>query len=250
MTNQEQRGRLSDLLLPRIRPALVVGIGLAIFQQVTGINTVIYFAPTIIRSAGISSIQVSILATAGIGIVNVIMTIVSMWLIDRVGRRPLLLTGIAGMTVSLGVLGYIFHLPVAGGGPANLAVITLMVYVASFAISLGPVFWLLISEIYPLKIRGLAAGIASGANWTANFIVSLTFLTLVQTLGASWTFWLYGLLALGSWFFSYYLVPETKGHTLEEISSFWHKKFSSKTDRDNDSGEVMKATSIGILVSH
>ena len=224
LTNQEQRGHLSDLLLPSVRPARVVGIGLAIFQQVTGINTVIYFAPTIIRSAGISSIQVSILATAGIGVVNVIMTIVSMWLIDRAGRRPLLLTGIAGMTFSLGILGYIFHLPVAGGGLANFAVITLMVYVASFAISLGPVFWLLISEIYPLKIRGLAAGIASGANWTSNFIVSLTFLTLVQTLGASWTFWLYGLLALGSWFFSYYLVPETKGHSLEEISNFWHKK--------------------------
>ena len=99
----------SDLLLPEIRPPLVVGIGLAIFQQVTGINTVIYFAPTIIRSAGLSSIQVSILATAGIGAVNVLMTIVSMWLIDRVGRRPLLLTGIAGMTISLGALGLIFH---------------------------------------------------------------------------------------------------------------------------------------------
>jgi SP family galactose:H+ symporter-like MFS transporter len=101
-----------------------------------------------------------------------------------------------------------------------IAVITLMVSVASFAISLGPVFWLLISEMYPLKVRGLAAGIASGANWASNFIVSLTFLTLVQTLGASSTFWLYGLLALSSWFFSYYLVPETKGHTLEEVSNF------------------------------
>ena len=100
-----------------------------------------------------------------------------------------------------------------------------MIYVASFAISLGPVFWLLISEIYPLKVRGLAAGIASGTNWASNFIVSLTFLTLVQRLGSSRTFWLYGLLALAAWLFSYYLVPETKGHTLEEIAGFWHKKF-------------------------
>ena len=137
LARPEQRGRLSDLLLPGIRPALIVGIGLAIFQQVTGINTVIYFAPTIIRSAGVSSIQVSILATAGIGVVNVLMTIVSMWLIDRVGRRPLLLTGIAGMTISLGALGFIFHRSAASGGLADLAVVTLMIYVASFAISLG-----------------------------------------------------------------------------------------------------------------
>lgn len=223
LARQGRRGSISDLFSSQVRPALVVGIGLAIFQQVTGINTVIYFAPMIIRSAGVSSIQVSILATAGIGIVNVIMTIVSMWLIDRVGRRPLLSTGIAGMAISLGTLGFLFHRP-ANVGLAKLAVVTLMIYVASFAISLGPVFWLLISEIYPLSVRGLAAGIASGTNWIANFIVSLTFLTLIQDVGSSWTFWLYGLLALAAWVFSYYLVPETKGHTLEEIAGFWHKK--------------------------
>ena len=218
------RGHISDLLVPALRPALLIGIGLAIFQQVTGINTIIYYAPYIIRTAGISSIQGSILATAGIGTVNVVMTLVSMWLIDRVGRRPLLLTGIAGMIVSLGALGLIFHLQVKGGELAGLAVIILMFYVASFAISLGPIFWLLIAEIYPLKIRGLAAGIAAGTNWLANFAVSLTFLSLLKSLGPSLTFWLYGILAIGSWLFSYYLVPETKGHSLEEIENLWHKK--------------------------
>jgi SP family galactose:H+ symporter-like MFS transporter len=126
LAGPEQRGRLSDLLSPAVRPALIVGIGLAIFQQVTGINTVIYFAPTIIRTAGASSIQVSILATAGIGVVNVLMTIVSMWLIDRVGRRPLLLIGITGMAISLGVLGFLFRRSAASGGLAKLAVVTLM----------------------------------------------------------------------------------------------------------------------------
>jgi sugar porter (SP) family MFS transporter len=216
-------GHFADLLLPAVRPALLIGIGLAVFQQVTGINTIIYYAPYIIRTAGISSIQGSILATAGIGIVNVVMTLVSMWLIDRVGRRPLLLTGIAGMIVSLGALGLIFHLSAKGGGLAALAVVTLMVYVASFAISLGPIFWLLISEIYPLKIRGLAAGVAAGANWIANFAVSLTFLSLLTLLGPSLTFWMYGVLAIGSWLFSYYLIPETKGRSLEEIERFWRK---------------------------
>ena len=217
------RGHVSDLLLPALRPALMIGIGLAIFQQVTGINTIIYYAPYIIRTAGISSIQGSILATAGIGTVNVVMTLVSMWLIDRVGRRPLLLTGIAGMIASLGALGYIFHLS-KGGEFAGLAVVILMFYVASFAISLGPIFWLLIAEIYPLKIRGLAAGIAAGTNWLANFAVSLTFLSLLKLLGPSLTFWLYGVLAIGSWLFSYFLVPETKGRSLEEIEAVWHKK--------------------------
>jgi sugar porter (SP) family MFS transporter len=217
------RGHISDLLLPAVRPALMIGIGLAVFQQVTGINTIIYYAPYIIRTAGISSIQGSILATAGIGTVNVVMTLVSMWLIDRVGRRPLLLTGIAGMIFSLGALGYIFQLS-KGGELAGLAVVILMFYVASFAISLGPIFWLLIAEIYPLKIRGLAAGIAAGTNWLANFAVSLTFLSLLKMLGPSRTFWLYGVLAIGSWLFSYFLVPETKGCSLEEIEAIWHKK--------------------------
>jgi sugar porter (SP) family MFS transporter len=217
----EERGCLSDILLPEVRPALIIGIGLAVFQQITGINTVIYYAPTIIQSAGIPSASGAILATAGIGLVNVIMTVVSMWLIDRAGRRPLLLTGIAGMAVSLRVLGYVFRLPGRSGAISEVAVITLMAYVASFAISLGPIFWLLIAEIYPLKIRGGAEGIAAGANWAANFLVSLTFLTLVQVCGPSHTFWLYGLLAVAAWIFSYYLVPETKGRTLEEIENSW-----------------------------
>ena len=170
------------------------------------------------RSAGISTASGAILATAGIGLVNVLMTIVAMWLIDRMGRRPLLLIGIGGMIFSLAVLGFVFRMP-TGGTLAWLAVITLMVYVASFAISLGPIFWLLIAEIYPLRIRGIAEGTAAGVNWAFNFLVSFTFLTLLESLGASLTFWLYAVLAIASWLFSYYLVPETKGRTLEEIEA-------------------------------
>jgi sugar porter (SP) family MFS transporter len=207
-----------------VRLAMVIGIGLAILQQVTGINTVIYYAPKIIQSAGIPSASGAILATAGIGVVNVAMTVVSMWLIDRVGRRPLLLTGIGGMIVTLGVLGYAFYSPARGGSFATIAVVTLMAYVAAFAISLGPIFWLLIAEIYPLKIRGSAEGVAAGTNWAANFLVTVTFLTLAQTIGASWTFWLYAALAVAAWIFCYTLVPETKGRTLEEIEAAWRIK--------------------------
>jgi sugar porter (SP) family MFS transporter len=215
LSQGSERGHWSELLSPAVRPALVVGIGLAVFQQITGINTVIYYAPTILQSAGISSASGAILATAGIGVVNVVMTLVSMWLIDRMGRRPLLLTGTAGIAITLGILGFAFLRP--GGGLALVAVVTLMAYVASFAISLGPIFWLLISEIYPLKIRGLAEGTAAASNWAANLLVSLTFLTLVQALGPTRTFWLYAFFAVAAWIFAYYLVPETKGRTLEQI---------------------------------
>ncbi len=222
--HSEERGRLSDLLHPSLRAALVVGIGLAILQQITGINTVIYYAPLIIQSAGIPSASGAILATAGIGVVNVLMTIVSMWLIDRAGRRPLLLTGIAGMVVTLFALGYAFHAPMHGGSLATVAVICMMLYVASFAISLGPIFWLLIAEIYPTTVRSSAEGLSATFNWGANLLVSLTFLTLLEAMGASRTFWLYGVFAIGAWIFSYYLVPETKGRTLEEIEEFWRKR--------------------------
>jgi MFS transporter, SP family, galactose:H+ symporter len=223
LAHGEERGNWRDLLMPGLRPALIVGIGLAIFQQVTGINTVIYYAPMIIQSAGISSASGAILATAGIGIVNVLMTIVAMRLIDRIGRRPLLLAGIAGMVVTLFLLGWAFRSASATGALAWIAVVSIMVYVASFAISLGPIFWLLISEIYPLKVRSSTEGLAATFNWGSNLVVTLTFLTLLQFIGTTRTFWLYGALAIAAWFFSYFLVPETKGHTLEQIEEFWRK---------------------------
>jgi SP family galactose:H+ symporter-like MFS transporter len=221
VAHSEEHGSWKDLLHPAVRPALIVGMGLAMFQQITGINTVIYYAPMIIQSAGSSSASTAILATAGIGLVNVLMTIVAMWLVDRAGRRPLLLTGIAGMIASLAVLGFLFHSPVHGGLAGRFAVVTLMAYVAFFAISLGPIFWLLIAEIYPLHIRGQAEGTAAATNWIFNLVVSITFLTLLETIGPARTFWLYGLLAVAAWLFSYHVVPETKGRTLEEIERSW-----------------------------
>jgi SP family galactose:H+ symporter-like MFS transporter len=224
LAHADEHGRLSDLFAPSVRPALVVGIGLAVFQQVTGINTVIYYAPLIIQSAGISSASGAILATAGIGVVNVLMTIVAMWLIDRMGRRPLLLVGIAGMVATLGMLGLAFHMSGKSSALVWLAVISMMVYVASFAISLGPIFWLLISEIYPLKIRSSSEGLAAAFNWGSNLLVSLTFLTFLQIIGPARTFWMYGFFAVAAWIFSYFRVPETKGRTLEEIEEFWRSR--------------------------
>jgi hypothetical protein len=127
------------------------------------------------------------------------------------------------MLVTLFLLGWAFRSASTTGALAWIAVVSIMVYVASFAISLGPIFWLLISEIYPLKVRSSTEGLAATFNWGSNLVVTLTFLTLLQLIGATRTFWLYGALAIAAWFFSYFLVPETKGHTLEQIEEFWRK---------------------------
>src|SRR5213595_2347342 len=233
LAQQTEGGHWTDLLRRQVRPALVVGLGLAVFQQVTGINTVIYYAPKILQTAGFNSASGAILATVGVGVVNVGMTILAMFLVDRAGRRPLLLVGIAGMIITLGVLGLSFRYP--SGQLAWIAVICLMGYVASVAISLGPIFWLLVAEIYPLKIRGLAEGTAATFNWASNLIVSLTFLTLVEKLGAGSTFFLYALASVASWLFAYYLVPETKGRTLEQIEAFWRARHRAHQTGDGTS---------------
>ncbi len=208
-------GNLADLFSPVVLRVLFCGVALAIIQQITGINTVIYYAPTIFQQAGFQSAEGSIIATAGVGLVNVLMTVISIPLLDRVGRRPLLLASLGGMSLSLAALGLGFA--VGGAALKWIGVLSLAVYIASFAIGLGPVFWLLISEIFPLKIRGQAASIATMANWLSNFLVSLTFLSLLNRLGSVWTFLLYAVLSLAGLWFCFRFVPETKGVPLEQI---------------------------------
>lgn len=217
----QHKSHWSELLSPLLRPAMIVGVGLAIAQQITGINTIIYYAPTIFRFAGFASASAAILASVGIGVVNVVFTVVAMQLIDKVGRRPLLLVSLAGMTFGLAVLGLAFLLPQLGSALGWIAVASLTIYVGSFAVGLGPVFWLMLSEIYPLGVRGRAMSVGTLANWAANLIVALSFLTLTEALGKPATFWLYGAISIGAWFFAYFLAPETKGKTLEQIEAHW-----------------------------
>lgn len=206
----------SELFSQRLRRPLVIGIGLAMFQQVTGINTVIYFAPTIFESAGLPSAAISILATAGVGAVNVIMTIVSIRLVDRLGRRQLLFWSLGGMAATLLVLAGVFYVG-ASGDVAWIAVASVAAFVGFFAIGLGPVFWLLIAEIFPLALRGRAMSLATVSNWVFNLIVSVTFLDLVSAVGSAGTFLLYAVLSVVALWFVVVKVPETKGHTLEQI---------------------------------
>jgi SP family galactose:H+ symporter-like MFS transporter len=209
--------RWSDLLSPVAKPALIVGIGLFLLQQLSGINAVIYFAPTVFQEAGFDTHDTQILATIGIGIINVAMTVVGMALIDRIGRRRLLALGFIGATLSLGLI--------AVGALTEaqwldiVASIGLALYIASFAVSIGPLPWVMMAEIFPHHVRGLGMSAATLANWGFNFLVVFSFPAMVSGLGLGGVFTIYALACLAGVAFTFRCVPETSGVTLEQIEA-------------------------------
>jgi SP family galactose:H+ symporter-like MFS transporter len=219
---EQRRGGIHELLQPGLRTALMIGIGLAIFQQLVGINTVIYYAPIIFQKAGFVSANSAILATNVVGIVNVFSTIVATFLLDKLGRRTLLLIGTTIMVVALDALGLIFAN--GSGQISSLTLMTLIIYIFAFAISMGPVFWLMSAEIFPTRVRAAGSSICCFSNWVANLLVSLTFLSLLRLLGSSLTFGLYALMGILALVFCWLLVPETNGRTLEQIEHYWQRK--------------------------
>jgi sugar porter (SP) family MFS transporter len=205
------------LLQPGFRVAVFVGIGLAVFQQITGINTIIYYSPEILRMSGYPSAKAAIFAAGIIGVVNVLITVVSVLLVDRLGRRFLLLFGTAGMAVALMVVGFAFHRHTTGSG-VFYAVIA---YIIFFGIGLGPIVWLLISEIYPTRIRGKAMSLAILTVWGANWLVASTFLSVIHGVGPAITFWIFAAFCVLAFGFCFVFVPETKGKSLEDIERHW-----------------------------
>ncbi len=202
---------------PAIGLALFIGISLAVLQQITGINTVIYYGPQIFQMAGIASASASIFAQTLVGAVNCGMTLIAIFFVDRVGRKPLLYAGLSGMFVALAVLAYSFARPHLSGSLGTIALASMMVYVGCFAFSFGPILWLLLSEIFPLPVRGLGMSLSTLANWVGNFLVSQFFLTMVERLGRPATFGIYALLCIVTLLFVRSMVPETKRELLEEI---------------------------------
>jgi sugar porter (SP) family MFS transporter len=211
-------GEKQSLFQKWIRPALWIGIGLGFFQQFTGINTVIYYAPTIFKLSGFSSNTVAIIATMGIGAVNLVTTIIAIPLIDKVGRKPLLYFGMILMMICLFALALSFSL-YHTDALRWIAFASLFVYVIGFAISIGPIMWLMFTEIFPLQVRGVASSLVASLQWLFNFIVSLTFLTLIKYLHESGTFALYGIICLFALVFIFLKVPETKNVSLEQIEA-------------------------------
>jgi len=213
---REQRSRVGDLFTGRLRPMLLVGLALAIAQQFVGVNTVIYYAPTILSDTGLGS-SAALAQTVAVGVTNVVFTIVAVLLLDRLGRRALLLTGTIGLLVALIVLGTYFSSATLQSDYGWVALGGLLLFIAAFAIGLGPVFWLMISEIFPIGVRSKAMGVCTIANWGANFLVAQTFLSLSNAITREGVFFLYAALAVLSLAFFAWKVPETKGRALEAI---------------------------------
>lgn len=215
--NEREKGTsVRDLFRPPLRSVLLVGLLLALAQQFVGVNTVIYYAPTILSDTGATN-SAALLGTLIVGVTNVIFTIVAVLLLDRVGRRPLLITGTVGLLVALTVLAIYFSSATLQHDYGWVALAGLILFIAAFAIGLGPVFWLMISEIFPVGVRGSAMSVCTIANWGANFLVAETFLSLSHGIGRNGVFFLYaGLAVIAIWLFSR-RVPETKGRSLEDI---------------------------------
>lgn len=213
----EGQARVRDLFTERLRPFLVVGCALAIFQQLVGINAVIYFGTTILKYMGHST-NSAVYEAISLGAVNFLGAVVAVLILDWAGRRILLLSGTAGTVVSLGALGWYFSRATSfQHHDAWVGLVCVLVFLAAFEISLGPVFWLMISEIYPMRIRAKAMAAATMVNWGFNFLVSYFFLTLTGAIGKDGTFWLFGFFGLCAFGFSLAKVPETRRRSLEQI---------------------------------
>ncbi len=227
-----------EIFKPWLRNALIIAAGIMFFQQFVGINTVIYYSPKIFLAAGFEGARAAISATVIVGVVNVLFTIVSLFVIDKLGRRKLYFIGLSGIAVALVCMGLGFMLPQAGKW---FLVISMLVYIAFFAISLGPLGWLIITEVFPTRVRGLGSSIGSLSNWGFNTLVVWTFYKMASAIGnakdvvvpegrdlsdicpscVGSVFWIFAVVALIGLVWGYFYIPETKGISLEKIEEHW-----------------------------
>jgi SP family xylose:H+ symportor-like MFS transporter len=217
-----ETGSIAQLLQPGMKIVLVIGIVLAVLQQVTGINVFLYFGTEIFKKMG-SGTSAALLQTVVVGAVNMGFTVIAIWTVDRLGRKPLMIIGSAGMGISLLAMGMAAFL----GRTELWLLLFILGYIACFALSVGPVTWVILSEIFPTGIRGRAMGIATFCLWVANYIISQTFPMmdenkwLVAKFHRAFPFWLYGAFCVVLFAFVVRFVPETKGKSLEQIERYW-----------------------------
>lgn len=217
VTAQEE-GRFSELFHARFRRPLLIAVLLMAFSQFSGINAIMYYSTKIFTTAGVG-IADSFTASAVIGLVNVLFTFVAIALVDKAGRRPLLLVGLLVQVVALAAVGFMFRAGVQGMG----LLVAIVVFIAAFAMALGPIPWILCSEIFPTRVRGRAMSLATFVIWTSCYIVAQTFPMLNDSprIGPAITFWVYAACSLFGLLFVAVMVPETKGRSLEEIEKSW-----------------------------
>lgn len=220
---KQESASLSQLFQPGMRVVLLISVALAILQQVTGINVIIYYAPEILKNVSDSGMNVALLQTVVVGAVNMLFTLIAIWTVDKTGRKPLMLIGTAGMCLSLTAIGLAACFHAIG----LWLLVCMLAYIACFAMSVGPVTWVILSEIFPTKIRGRAMAIAVFCLWVANFIVSQTFPMmdenplLVEKFNHGFPFFVYAAFCVVLYLFTWKMLPETKGKTLEEIEQSW-----------------------------
>lgn len=213
-------GSFTELLKPGLRFALIIGVMLAIFSQVTGINVIMYYAPEIFKATGDGSSS-ALLQTIWVGGVNLLMTIIAIRYVDRLGRRKLLLIGSFGMAVCLALIGLAFYTGMSSGYGVLAGI---LLYISFFAISLGPLTFVVVAEIFPTRVRGRAMSVAIFFLWLSVYVVSQTFPMLLERIGTAMTFWIYMAMSVLAYLFIWKVVPETKEKTLEEIQQMWANK--------------------------
>jgi len=223
-TAQKQKMQGVGFGLPAVQLALVAGVGMALIQQITGINAVMYYAPGIFEKAGFRGGSASMLDDLALAGLLTLVTFLASRVVDRFGRRALLLWGLAGMLLSLALLGAAFELAGSWPGARWLVLGALLSYITFFAIGPGPCIWLVIAEIFPLGVRGPAMGIATLASWMANFAVSSTFPLFSSAVGEANAFFIFAVVTGLSWLFTFGLLPETSGRTLDEIQAIWAER--------------------------
>ena len=212
-------GAWRDLLAPRIRPVLVVAAGLFLLQNLSGIDAILYYAPEIFLRIGLSGTTGPILATVGLGVVNLLATVAAMWAVEALGRRRLLIGGAATMTLALGTLALALLLAPGSALSNWLALGCIALFVVAFALSLGPIPYVLMSELFPLTVRGLGMGVAAATSWGSNALVSLAFPVVEAGLGLGGTFALFAGICGATWIFAQVMAPETRGRSLEQIEA-------------------------------
>nr|WP_068887511.1 sugar porter family MFS transporter [Pedobacter panaciterrae] len=218
----DDNGSYKELLSPKLRKAMLLGILLPLFSQLSGINAIIYYGPSILNDAGIA-LSNSFLGQIIFGIANLVFTFIAIWKVDDWGRRPLYLIGTIGATVSLFVTGFLFYL---GLTSSIFLIISVTLFLACFAFSIGPLKFVVASEIFPTNIRGKALGVSIMVMWVADTIMGQVTPILLKQAGTPATFWVFAFFCFIAFFVVYKLLPETKGKSLEEIESFWDEKKS------------------------
>ncbi len=211
-----EEGRFIELFAPQLRRPLIIAVGLAVFAQFSGINAIMYYAPEVFKMAGASA-NSAFASSVWVGAINLLFTFVAIGLVDKAGRKPLLVIGAAVQVLSLGFVGW--QLSTDGGGLALL--IGVLAFVAAFAMAMGPIPWIVISEIFPGRIRGRAVSVGVFAIWVSCYIVAQTFPMLRESIGGAMTFWIYAGCSFAGLLFVLFYLPETKGRTLEEIEASW-----------------------------